>query len=342
MDHKRNDHRGFPDEQAGQILDMVTQLMEYEQRNRPFMFAGLTDGYRWMFFKVIRVATGYRYQQSTVYQGLVGWRHFLGILCAPLYELGVVTPDISMVGLSGIRLECVLGIGGSSVVYRAKIGYAGHDSDSEDYVLVKVYHASRLASRESEAQALSLLARTEVNDVPTLVLGGKGTSSYPDCGPMENVLVVQPVGTPVLPVKGGQTVRGKHLRQLVSILQQAHAAGLQHRDIKPDNIYLVGDSLLLNDWGSACPIKDEEAVQGTPGFCDPPTFNGSGKVRDLRAAVRTAWAMVRNQFPLTDEEDSNFWNFLENSEEQCMWTQAWDRANEAKYDELADVLAFAV
>lgn len=336
-------HRGFPDDQAGQILDMATQLMEYEQRNRGFMFAGLTDGYRWMFFKIIRVATGYRYQQSTVYQGLVGWRHFLGILCAPLYELGVVTPEISMVGLSRIRLECVLGIGGSSVVYRAKIRYAQHNSDSEadsedDAALVKVYHASHLESRESEAWALSLLAEGKVNGVPKLVLDGKGTSSYHSCGAVENILVVQPIGTPVLPVKGGQTVRGKHLRQLVWILQQAHVAGLQHRDIKPDNIYLVGDSLLLNDWGSATTLEGEAAWQGTPGFCDPPTFNGSGNVRDLRAAVRTAWSLVRNQFPLTDKEDPNFWSFLEKSEEQCVWTEAWVRANEANYEKLANVL----
>lgn len=336
-------HRAFPDDQAGQILDMVTQLMEYEQRNRTFMFAGLTDGYRWMFFKIIRFGTAYQYQQSTVYQGLSGWRHFLGMLCAPLHELGAVTPEVSMAGLRDITLEHVLGKGSSSVVYQSKIKKDMSDGDSDELALVKVYNSAHLTTRESEATALSTLANAKVDNVPVLILEGMGTSKYPNVASSENILIVQPVGLPVLPVKGGRGVRGKHLSQLISILQQAHAAGLQHRDIKPENIYLVDDSLLLNDWGSACPLQcDDQTWQGTPGFCDPPTFAGNGKVRDLRSAVRAAWAMSRNQYPLTDEDEPGFWNFLENSEEKSVWTQAWTHANVENYEELSKALSFSI
>lgn len=104
-------HRGFPDIKPDR----------FEQSNRAFMFAGLPDGYRWMFFKIVRFGTAYQYQQSTIYQGLIGWRHFLGMLCAPLHELGAVTPEVSMTGLCEIALECVLGKGSSSVVYQSKI-----------------------------------------------------------------------------------------------------------------------------------------------------------------------------------------------------------------------------
>jgi hypothetical protein len=331
-------HRGFPDEQVGQILDMVTQLMEFEQRSRLFMYSGLTDGYRWQFFKIIRTERSYQYQQSTIYNGLAGWRHFLGIICSPLPDLGAATPDVTMNGLETISLECVLGVGNSSVVYRSKISYNG---DAEEDALVKVYHDQLLTSRQAECTALVRLLDAGVQGVPRVVLGGLGVSAYPGSSIVkENILVLQPVGHPVLPVKGGRSIQGDHLIQLIFILKHAHQSGLQHRDVKPDNIYLVGESLILNDWGSACGLKEEEPWQGTPGFCDPPSFEGGGVARDLRSAVRAAWAMCRNQFP--DHEDPCFWDFLEQEDRASVWVNAWTQANNKNYTELALSLSFAM
>mmetsp|Transcript_23518 Transcript_23518/g.34707 ORF Transcript_23518/g.34707 Transcript_23518/m.34707 type:complete len:220 (-) Transcript_23518:455-1114(-) len=144
------------------------------------MFAGLTDGYRWMFFKVTRLGTSYQYEQSTVFRGIIGWRHFLGMLCAPLNELRAVTPVVSMTGLSDITVERVLGAGSSSVVYEAKMKKDLSDNDSVEHALVKVYNPAHLATtRESEATVLSTLAEAKVENVPVLVLEGKGTSISP-------------------------------------------------------------------------------------------------------------------------------------------------------------------
>lgn len=335
-------HRGFPEEQRGQILDMVTQLMEFEQRSRPFMYSGLTDGYRWQFFKIIRTERSYQYQQSTVYHGLSGWRHFLGMICSPLPDLGAATPDVNVNGLEKISLECVLGVGNSSVVYRSKISCNGDAEEDEEDALVKVYHDQMLTSRQAEYAALVHLLAAGVQGVPRVVLGGLGVSSYPDPSTMvkENILVVQPVGHPVLPVKGGRSVQKDHLMQLIFILKHAHQSGLQHRDVKPDNIYLFGESLILNDWGSACGLEEEDSFQGTPGFCDPPSFEGGGVVRDLRSAVRAAWSMCRNQFP--DHEDPCFWDFLEQEDRASVWVNAWTQANNRNYTELALSLSFAM
>lgn len=330
-------HRGFPDAQIGQILDMSTQLMNDQQLNRPFMFTSLTDGYRWQFFKIIRNQKTFSYQESQVHLGVEGWRLFLGFMCTELKDLGTTHPEVELNGTRDIQLKSFLGEGSSAVVYDAT--FKRGSSDDTERALVKIFDDSRLESREREAVALATLATGNVKNVPRCVGKGLGVSKYPNQDQTQSALVVQPVASPVLPVANGKLVRGKHLFQLIGVLEQAHLIDLQHRDVKPDNIYLDDeDDIILNDWGSSTRLSSSSSWDGvTPGFCDPPDFDGDGKVRDLRSAVRTAWCFVRNQFPDTTDGQS-FWDFFESGDEN-FWQEAWKLANETKYTELAALLS---
>src|SRR6185503_19571992 len=88
------------------------------------------------------------------------------------------------------------------------------------------------------------------------------------------------------------------LRQVASTLGAAHARGIVHRDIKPDNIYIVrdpevpgGERAKVLDFGIAKLLDlpsggDTRTAQliGTPKFMSPEQCRGSGRV-DQRSDV---------------------------------------------------------
>jgi serine/threonine protein kinase/tetratricopeptide (TPR) repeat protein len=53
------------------------------------------------------------------------------------------------------------------------------------------------------------------------------------------------------------------LRDVARALEYAHAKGVTHRDIKPDNVLLAGRSAVVTDFGVAKAITDAAAVNGT-------------------------------------------------------------------------------
>ena len=142
-----------------------------------------------------------------------------------------------------------IGAGGMGVVYRA------HDPDLDRAVAIKVVHtgdASSGARLLREAQAMARLRHPNV--VPIF-----------DVGPAEDaVFVTMPLlegGTLREWLHGGPRPFGEILDRFVAAgrgLAAAHAAGLVHRDFKPENVLLgAGGETQVSDFGIACLAGDE-------------------------------------------------------------------------------------
>ncbi len=151
-------------------------------------------------------------------------------------------------------LTAELGRGSHAIVYRA------FDRHLDREVAVKVLREELLGSDVSERfqREIRLTSRLEHPNIAHVY----GTGEF--------------MGTPyfVIALARGTTLgeRLKHehqlpvsealaiARQVASALQHAHAAGIIHRDVKPENILLTPDGALLSDFGVARAL---EQVPGT-------------------------------------------------------------------------------
>ena len=173
------------------------------------------------------------------------------------------------VGLGRFRVLERLGGGGMGVVY------AAYDPALDRGVALKTVHVPRIG-REialAEAKALARLAHPHV--VPVFDVGVEGEHVY---------IVMELVRGETL----GAWVKDRGQAEILDVYRQAghalaaaHAAGLVHRDFKPDNAIVGTDGRVrVVDFGLACEAATDDTatptrVGGTPRYMAPEQAAGA-------------------------------------------------------------------
>lgn len=236
------------------------------------------------------------------------------MLTTPVEELGY-----KFYSIPGLQLAYALGRGSSCVAYFSKY--------DEKECVAKIF--KKKERFENEKKIIQLVSKKCLPHVPTYVTDFFTNNEY--------MLVVTPVGQPVVPSQNGERTVGSDLANIVSVLRNAHSLGICHRDVKPDNIFIIDTDtryVILNDWGSACLTEEKVLWQGTIGFADPCSEDPSEYVpsfaADLRALIRSAYVMWFNEFPPSDpKEVENFW--AARFSFGTLWVKAIQAADELDY-----------
>jgi len=155
---------------------------------------------------------------------------------ASLFEAAQIVGDPYIGTVLGGRYRLVkkLGEGGMGAVYRAEVLEVGHT------VAVKLLHdrfmgdETALKRFEREAQVASRL--NHPNSIAILDFGTSASGAsylvmeYLKGVSLDGVLASEPLSV-------GQSIR--IIRQVLSVLEAAHAMSIVHRDLKPANIFLI-------------------------------------------------------------------------------------------------------
>jgi len=170
------------------------------------------------------------------------------------------------------RVEEEIGAGGMATVYLA------HDLKHDRRVALKVLRPELAQSLGVERfdREIRIAAQLQHPHVLTLIDSGKvGDLFYY-----------------VMPFVAGESLRARlrrdgalpvdeavrYLRDVVDGLAAAHARGIVHRDIKPDNVLLSGRHALVTDFGVAKAVSEAQASTqlttagtslGTPAYMAP-------------------------------------------------------------------------
>jgi predicted Ser/Thr protein kinase/tetratricopeptide (TPR) repeat protein len=174
-------------------------------------------------------------------------------------------------GLGRFRVLERLGAGGMGVVYSA------YDPDLDRGVALKVVHVPARSRDAALAEAKALARLSHPNVVPVYDVGVEDEHVY---------IVMELVRGQTLARWVQDRTRREILdayRQAGDALAAAHAAGLVHRDFKPDNAIVGNDGRVrVVDFGLACEAADPRRgldqsppVAGTPRYMAPEQAAGA-------------------------------------------------------------------
>ncbi|MBL9105874.1 MAG: protein kinase [Myxococcales bacterium] len=198
-------------------------------------------------------------------------------------------------------LTHLLGSGGMGAVYR------GHDRELDEVVAVKVLHAEVAAvpgMLENFRGEVKLARRvTHRNVARTFEFGEHRGLRFLTMEFIRGEALTHLVRQGPLSLRRAAVIGA----EICDALAAAHAAGIVHRDIKPDNVLLTADRVVVTDFGIARSSVDEPLRTGTP--MGTPTYMAPEQVlggpataqTDLYALGATLFELLTGQPPWSGE-----------------------------------------
>ncbi len=252
------------------------------------------------------------------------------MLITPIEDLGFVTFDVP-----NWPLLDGLGRGRFSSVFSCR------STQSNEVAVLKVFRGNIKDMANTERNVLTKLREGGVTNIPSFIELHFCDEFY--------ALILTPLGIPVLPCPLSADVTPKMLLTLLKVVQMAHNLKLIHRDIKPDNIYLVSTDtsrIVLNDWSSAAPANVECDYVGTRLFGDrpgPDNKHTPDQRLDLRSLVKTAFCLSKQRMPpVEDNEEAvqQYWNGVKLQYPQFQRAMDFaDAGTPSSYSDLAELFA---
>jgi eukaryotic-like serine/threonine-protein kinase len=205
--------------------------------------------------------------------------------------------------LGPYEILAALGAGGMGEVYRARDSRLNRDVALKVLPAQTAADATAFARFEREAQAVAALSHPNILAVHDF--GRTGTIAYVAFELLEGSTLRERLSDGPLPLRKAID----YARQVADGLAAAHARGITHRDIKPDNLFVTGEGRVkILDFGLARtsplsgdaedpgqtltrgPLTGEGTVLGTIGYMAPEQVRGQSV--DARADLFALGAVL--------------------------------------------------
>jgi serine/threonine protein kinase len=211
--------------------------------------------------------------------------------------------------IGSYRIVSKIGTGGMGAVYLAE-----HPVLLGKRVALKIIHHDLISNGEivarfiQEAQAVNRIGHDNIVEIHDFGVTDDGDQFYIMEYLEGRTLATLMASEPLLEVARAKRIAA----QLAAALAAAHAAGVIHRDLKPDNIMLIArrgdaDFVKVLDFGLAKLFASESMVQtaagvllGTPQYMSPEACEGRRAVdhrTDIYAVGVLLYQMVTAQLP---------------------------------------------
>ncbi len=222
-------------------------------------------------------------------------------LPSPELENGVVVLPSPWRALADVRES------GQAWVYRV-----GRDGSEGDFALKRLKNPRRRARFTREVRVMERLLSTGCKAIPPIVASDLETERpwyamrWYEEGSLEELIRS---GGPRNDIRRALTL----VRALASALADVHAGGVAHRDLKPGNVLLERDGVLLADFGLCLELDDPEArltdveeAVGSRLYVAPENEAGINEEADQRPADfyafgKILWSVFSGRQPLPRE-----------------------------------------